>query len=192
MGQAPAWVEWRTLQRMWEGWRMPGPGRASPRDASWSDTSATDPGAVCEMSCVFAWQRALRLHAAAESLAEAFNDVPGSTRRAGLRGLGRAAWRWVGGPKLPTVRWDVGSRDACVREGRSVDDSRLELYPDRIIIRPDAETAGQACTPKAADHKGYQRIIRSSRAVLAGLKILVSAVQSRPSPPLFSRPPART
>jgi hypothetical protein len=39
---------------------------------------------------------------------------------------------------------------------------------------------------KASDHNGYQRITRLTWGVQAGLKILVSAVQSRPSPPFFS------
>ncbi len=43
----------------------------------------------------------------------------------------------------------------------------------------------QIDAPKAADHNGYQQIIRPRRGMLAGLKILVSAVQSRPSPPFF-------
>jgi len=44
----------------------------------------------------------------------------------------------------------------------------------------------QVDVPKAADHNGYQQIIRPSRGMRAGLKILVSAVQSRPSPPFFN------
>jgi|GEM_PF-6896007 len=39
---------------------------------------------------------------------------------------------------------------------------------------------------KAANHNGYRQIIRPSQEKAAGLKILVSAVQSRPSPPFIS------
>ena len=42
---------------------------------------------------------------------------------------------------------------------------------------------------KAANHNGYRQIIRPTRERGTGLKILVSAVQSRPSPPFFSRAP---
>jgi hypothetical protein len=40
--------------------------------------------------------------------------------------------------------------------------------------------------PKAAGHNGWQQITPASREMGAGLKILVSAVQSRPSPPFIS------
>src|SRR5713226_392778 len=44
----------------------------------------------------------------------------------------------------------------------------------------------QVDAPKAADHNSSQQITRRSRGMRAGLKILVSAVQARPSPPFFS------
>ena len=40
--------------------------------------------------------------------------------------------------------------------------------------------------PKAADHNGWRQITSPSREMVTGLKILVSAVQSRPSPPFIS------
>ncbi len=45
----------------------------------------------------------------------------------------------------------------------------------------------QGGAPKAAGHNGWRQITRPSREMGAGLKILVSAVQSRPSPPFDSR-----
>jgi hypothetical protein len=44
----------------------------------------------------------------------------------------------------------------------------------------------QVDAQKIADHNGYQQIISPSQGMQAGLKILVSAVQSRPSPPVFN------
>jgi hypothetical protein len=51
---------------------------------------------------------------------------------------------------------------------------------------PDPEAEMPVNAPKAADHSAYQEIIRPSRGMQAGLKILVSAVQSRPSTPVFN------
>jgi hypothetical protein len=55
----------------------------------------------------------------------------------------------------------------------------------RLYARPDPEGRMQVDAPKAADRNRCQQIIRPSRGMRAGLKILVSAVQSRPSPPFF-------
>jgi hypothetical protein len=44
----------------------------------------------------------------------------------------------------------------------------------------------QVDASKLTDHNGYEQIIRRAGGMQAGLKILVSAVQSRPSPPFFS------
>jgi hypothetical protein len=44
----------------------------------------------------------------------------------------------------------------------------------------------QGGSSKGANHNGYDQIIRPGRGMRAGLKILVSAVQSRPSPPFIS------
>jgi hypothetical protein len=46
---------------------------------------------------------------------------------------------------------------------------------------PDPEAQMQVAAAKAADHSGYQQIIRPSRGMQAGLKILVSVVH--PSQP---------
>jgi hypothetical protein len=42
---------------------------------------------------------------------------------------------------------------------------------------------------KAADRNGSQQIIHPNEGELAGLKTLVSAGQSRPSPPFLLSPP---
>jgi hypothetical protein len=52
-----------------------------------------------------------------------------------------------------------------------------------VLIR---EAEMQIRAQKTTDHNGYQQIIGPSRGMQAGLKILVSAVQSRPSPPFIS------
>ena len=62
--------------------------------------------------------------------------------------------------------------------------TRTESY---VAIRPDPEAPSMVDVPKAADHNGYQQIMGPGLALRAGLKILVSAVQSRPSPPFVSR-----
>jgi len=56
----------------------------------------------------------------------------------------------------------------------------MRFYPSR------SGSTGSVDAPKVTDHNGYEQIIRPSREMEAGLKILVSAVQSRPSPPFFS------
>ena len=55
-----------------------------------------------------------------------------------------------------------------------------------VAIRPDPEAQTGSTPPKAVDRNGYQQISRPRRGMWAGLKILVSAVQSRPSPPFIS------
>jgi hypothetical protein len=62
-------------------------------------------------------------------------------------------------------------------------DSNSTRTESCVAIRPDPEAQTRVDAPKATDRNGYQQIIRPSRGKGAGLKILVSAVQSRPSPP---------
>ena len=61
--------------------------------------------------------------------------------------------------------------------------TRTESY---VAIRPDPEARMQVDAPKAVDHNGCRQIIHLKRGMRAGLKILVSAGQSRPSPPFIS------
>jgi len=65
-------------------------------------------------------------------------------------------------------------------------DSNSTRTESSVAIRPDPIARVPVDVPKAADHNGYQQITRPSREMEAGLKILVSAVQSRPSPPFIS------
>jgi hypothetical protein len=65
-------------------------------------------------------------------------------------------------------------------------DSNSTRTESCVAIRPDLNAQIQVDAPEAADHNGHPQIIRPSRGMRAGLKILVSAVQSRPSPPFFS------
>ena len=55
-----------------------------------------------------------------------------------------------------------------------------------VVVGSDPEARGKVDVAKATDHNAYQRISDPSREMGAGLKILVSAVQSRPSPPVFN------
>ena len=55
------------------------------------------------------------------------------------------------------------------------------------VIRPDPEARAVSTPLKVANPSGYQQIIRQRREMGARLNILTSAVQSRPSPPLFSQ-----
>jgi CheY-like chemotaxis protein len=62
-------------------------------------------------------------------------------------------------------------------------DSNSTRTESCVVTRSDPEAQARSTPPKAKDHNGCQQIIRPSREMGAGLKILVSAVQSRPSPP---------
>ncbi len=65
-------------------------------------------------------------------------------------------------------------------------DSNSTRTESCVNIRPDPAAPSRVDAPKAADYSGYRQIMRPSRGMRAGLKILVSAVQSRPSPPFHS------
>ena len=56
-----------------------------------------------------------------------------------------------------------------------------------VAIRLDPDARARSAPWKATDYNGNRQVIRPSPAMEAGLKILVSAVQSRPSPPFFSK-----
>jgi hypothetical protein len=62
-------------------------------------------------------------------------------------------------------------------------DSNSARTDSYVSIRREAGKLDEFAAPKALDHNGYHWIIRPGEARRAGLKILVSAVQSRPSPP---------
>ena len=76
-----------------------------------------------------------------------------------------------------------GSR--CLLDSNS---TRTESY---VAIHHGQSVSSWIGAPNAANHNGWQQITRPNREPEAGLKILVSAVQSRPSPPFFSRAPNR-
>ena len=74
--------------------------------------------------------------------------------------------------------------------GNGYDTVRVDSNSTRTescgAIRRDPRAQLPVDAPKAAGYNGCQQIIRPIREVRAGLKILVSAVQSRPSPPFIS------
>ena len=65
-------------------------------------------------------------------------------------------------------------------------DSNSTRTESCVAIRPDREAQTRVGAPKASDNNEHLQIIRPSREMGAGVKILVSAVQSRPSPPFIS------
>ncbi len=65
-------------------------------------------------------------------------------------------------------------------------DSNSTRTESSVATGPDPDAEMQVDARKAADRSVCQQIIRPSRGMQAGLKILVSAVQSRPSPPVFN------
>src|SRR5712664_3648760 len=86
----------------------------------------------------------------------------------------------AGGLPAPQEAGALHSGPAVLVDSNS---TRTESY---VAIRPDRKDRTQVDATKAPDHNGCQRITRPSRGMRAGLKILVSAVQSRPSPPVFN------
>lgn len=61
--------------------------------------------------------------------------------------------------------------------------ARLDSNSTRTESGADPDAEMEVDADKATDRSVCQQIIRASRGMRAGLKILVSAVQSRPSPP---------
>jgi hypothetical protein len=60
--------------------------------------------------------------------------------------------------------------------------TRTESY---VAIHHGQSVSSRVGAPKAPHQNGWQQITRPNREPEEGLKILVSALQSRPSPPLF-------
>ncbi len=65
-------------------------------------------------------------------------------------------------------------------------DSNSTRTESSVTTRPDPKARAEPAVQKETVHNGYRLITRPNLKGRAGLKILVSAVQSRPSPPFLS------